>query len=119
MRFELGQRVRFTDTVAKAGGEDVDVTYAPAGLPTAWDRPGGTSFEEGVVVGHRVLMDHRGGREWEPSDDLGISGHWISTSTPVKGSQRIAWLVAYHLRRRPVLVLDEHAHPAEERTHAA
>ena len=110
--FTLGQTVQFTGTVEKVREHNPSRTvYRPAPLPETvvdfrpepktrpnmWDRRH-TSHDTGIIVGKRTIADH----------SIGYLGYDEgSTATAVSGTHRTAWLVAWNLHRKPVLVLTE------------
>lgn len=110
MSFTLGQEVQFTGTVEKVRRHDPARTeYQRSGLPTtswdyrpepveqpeAWERATAT-HNTGVIVGKRTIADQR------------IEGGWDEplSARAVRGTHRPAWLVAWNLHRKPVLVLE-------------
>lgn len=124
-RFALGDRVRITDTVVKHrrdGDEDgPDVAWKPAGVPSRarWHRDEAKDWHrtmepltEGVIVGLRFLTEYDIDRESEWDMWSGKS-YVITTPRALPGTTRRAWLVAFDLRRKPVLVLDEDVEPVE------
>lgn len=118
MRFELGQRVEFNATVEKEK-DDEGVTWKRAPLPkkTSYRHDENKEWvahvrtiSEGVIVGYRNLTDYAFTVEVEHDDMWGQLYSHTSVS-PVSGTSRLAWLIAYDLRRKPVLVLDEDVKP--------
>lgn len=101
----IGDKVRFTDTVVKT--KDGDVTkYESAGLPgfLGWRGAKTSEFNEGFIVRKRVLHDYF--REWEAdwSEYSGKTyGYWVLGAVPK--TARLAYEVAWHINRKPVLVL--------------
>lgn len=108
--FELGQRVQITGTVEKVRSYDPhQTTYREAGLPStsamyiAGRSPSGyddwrtriTTHDTGFIVGTRTIADYdvRLGSYDEPTE---------AVQRP--GSQRTVVLVAWRLRRKPVMV---------------
>lgn len=113
-RFALGDRVRFTHNVVKARVSH-GVTWKVVGVPVRFvdymdenkqwqreDRP----LTEGVIVGARTLSDYS-------LDYYGEGLEYERIISCVPGTGRKAWLVSYDLRRKPVLVLDEHVKAVE------
>lgn len=110
MTVELGQRVRFTGTVKKvrSGRPNRRTTHERAGLPTTtkyyrpdpidapdvWS-PQETEHGTGVVVGLRTVADY----------DVFPGGYdEFTEAKAISGSHRTVVLVAWHLRRKPVMV---------------
>lgn len=108
MSFTLGQEVQFTGTMQKSR-EYWKSVFRPGPLPNTtsmyrddpenrpfqWvDRV--TEFNTGVIVGKRTIADYD------------ISGGYDESysATAVPGTHRPAWLVAWNLHRKPVLVLE-------------
>lgn len=93
--FQLGQRVKITGTAylrKNASPEQWD----EAPLPTLNIAPTPVTYDTGVIVGSRTVMNGwtYGGYD-EPM-----------TFTPAHGTARRVWLVAFHLRRKPVMCFD-------------
>lgn len=93
--FQLGQRVKITGTAylrKNASPEQWD----EAPLPTLNISPTPVTYDTGVIVGSRTVMNGwtYGGYD-EPV-----------TFTPAHGTARQVWLVAFHLRRKPVMCFD-------------
>ena len=110
--FALGQTVQFTGTIEKGHDrEPFRTVYRPARLPETvvdyrpdpkarpnmWDRRH-TSHDTGSIVGKRTIADYH--RECEGYDEMPYA-------VVVPGTHRTAWLVAWNLHRKPVLVLTE------------
>lgn len=110
MSFTLGQEVQFTGTVEKVRQyRPARTVYAESGLPSTswyyrpepaeqpndWDRATAT-HDTGVIVGKRTIADHR------------IEGGWDEalSAQAIAGTHRPAWLVAWNMHRKPVLVLE-------------
>lgn len=120
-RFELGDKVRFTDTVKKERVEN-GVTYVSAGLPSRTSYamesvianrhwiPQVKTFNEGVIVGSRTLNDYYV-EHAEDFGEYGVSYGKYTIVSSLAGTGKKAWLVAYDMRRNPVLVLDSHVKP--------
>lgn len=107
MRFQLGQQVSITGTAVK--NRDLSRTFHEDGpLPTR----AGANHTTGVVVGHRTLMEYITETWTEDSEWFG-STSLVSSTKPVKGSGRVAWLVAFDMRSSPVLVWDHQIKPLE------
>ena len=115
LKFELGEPVLFTDTVAKKRVNSV-VEWHSAGVPSravdrmnekkAWVREYRT-LNTGVIVGSRTLSEYSVEHYYD-------EGSVISC---IPATAKRAWLVSYDMRRKPVLVLDEHIkslRPSEE-----
>lgn len=106
MRFQLGQPVSITGTAVK--DRDGSRTFHEEGpLPTR----AGKDYTSGVIVGHRTLMDYI--TETWPVDDMWFTELNSSSTRPVIGSGRVAWLVAFDMRSNPVLVWDHQIKPLE------
>lgn len=106
MRFQLGQQVSITGTAVK--NRDLSRTFHEDGpLPTR----AGANHTTGVVVGHRTLMEYI--TETWTEDDMWFGGSLSSSTRPVIGSGRVAWLVAFDMRSSPVLVWDHQIKPLE------
>lgn len=108
--FALGQKVKISGTVAKTSISDAHVTHTKQGLPKTTsmyrDDPANqpdrwvnrvVKYSEGIIVGRRTIADHRIDGGWDES----------TSATPIPGTQRTAWLVSWHLDRRPVMALTE------------
>lgn len=120
-RFALGDRVTFTDTVSKervAGG----VEWHSAGLPvrTSYGMDADRKWEErrkplneGLVIGSRTLNEWAVNTEYE-GGEYGSRGYSYQVVDCIPGTGKKAWLVAFDMRRKPVLVLDEHIAAAPE-----
>lgn len=96
-RFALGQAVTFVDTVQVARDGAGHRTHESAGLPVitdAWQKR--REVSEGVIIGSRTIHDY------DVYDEDGYR-----TATPRRGTSKTAWLVAFNMRRKPVMVLDE------------
>lgn len=102
---QLGDRVKFTGTVRKAPVYS-DVRYEDAPLPgfpgykwaNGWDATF-TPYPEGIITGKRIYRSMM--------NDEGI---WIPDGT----QSFTAYLVAWHLSRKPVMVrLDQMVFPEE------
>lgn len=120
-RFELGERVTFSETVVKkriAGGTDYVKPYSP---PGTWTKAGLVPFTEGIVVGQKFLAKYSVHREAYDYDEGGLgfssSTSYYTVIQQIRGTSRKAWLVAVHLRRKPILVLDEFIESMEEPAH--
>lgn len=104
-RFTLGQAVRLTGTVEKKQRQATDTrgdyrtVYVPARLPSHQHR--GPAAEVGIIVGKRTITDHYLGGGWDDP----------TTASPVPGTARTVWMVAWDLHRRPVLCLDSQVEP--------
>jgi hypothetical protein len=120
-RFQLGEKVKFTDTVTKDRDQG-HVSWVPAGLPNrlgvkrldgTWSQTT-TPLSEGIIVGQRSLAEYEVGTETDYEDWGHSSSYTYSNQIP--GTQKKAWIVAFDLHRKPVLVLDEHVEsiPEEE-----
>lgn len=116
-RFNLGDPVTFTDTVVKDRDRE-RVTWTSAGLPVDATGPTQVKVTTGIVVGVRHLHDYRL-EQFRESDGLfGTPSRWTEART-VPDTTRLAWIVAFGLRRRHVLVLDEHTSPRDGATPTA
>ena len=95
-RFKLGDRVTFTGTIEKTHSKSRTL-YLPAHLPLCYDKQdGGVPYTEGVVVGRRIVQDG------ETRYDYEVGGIFRA----IPGTARRVWLVAFDLRRKPVMVAD-------------
>lgn len=113
-RFNLGDRVTFTDTVSKERSS-VGVEWHRRGLPTravdsmdenrAWQREE-RPFTEGIVIGARTLSEYSIEHETEYGE-YGVSYGTYTVIGCIPGTGKKAWLVSYNMRRKPVLVLDD------------
>lgn len=114
-RFQLGDKVLFTDTVRKIRPEKDLTSWESAGLPIDYRRVvGGEKVSEGIILRQRFLPDYHLERYVE-SDDWTGKSFTITQPKAVPGTMRRAWLVGYDLHRKPVLVLDEHIKDFEYR----
>lgn len=108
MRFKLGQPVEFTGTVKK---EYLDGrTFHVEGRLPRW---GDTEYSQGIVVGRRNLMEYKTTTYSDYEDYTWESTSYTSTS-PVTGTSKTAWLIAFDMRSRPVMVLDSQIKAMEE-----
>lgn len=101
----LGERVAFTRTVEKVhDGDRTDwrTVKDPAGQEVVLDPPA-----EGIVIGVRALQPGSTVSEVEYADSGYISAT-IATYRPDLGVTRTVYLVAFDMRRRPVMVFPEH-----------
>lgn len=106
MRFQLGEPVSITGTAVK--NRDLERTFHEEGpLPNR----AGRDHTTGVVVGHRTLMEYITETWTEDYEWFGSS--IISSTKPVAGSGKVAWLVAFDMRSNPVLVWDHQIKPLE------
>lgn len=126
MRFELGQRVRFTGTVKKIRGVNGRITFERAPLPArigyslGFDEELGRNrwlreehpYADGVIVGYRHVGD--GTAESHFEDDFFGRGQQVTTWVQDKGAAKLVWLVSFDLRRNPVRVFDADVTPIEE-----
>ena len=106
MRFALGDRVSFRGTVKKER-RDNSTEYVVDDLPVlrnAWGKS--TTITEGVIVGVRTLSEYKIEQVTEDGDGLFGSPYTRTEAKAVSGTQVRAWLVAWHLQRKPVLVFD-------------
>lgn len=94
--FQLGQRVKISGT-AKKHRTYAQITFIESGLPE-WNDAWGKSrtIHEGVIVGSRTVAS--GTQFYE--DEYG-TGFQQDT-----GTARRVWLVAFHLRRKPIMCFD-------------
>lgn len=93
----LGQRVLMSGTVRKAHTAD-RTEYPDAGLPGSGLYGDDRTFSEGVIVGKRTVVTGKT-----------IYDYTEGTRTFVhdQDSALTLWLVAFHLRRKPVLCRDD------------
>lgn len=107
IEFQVGDKVTFTDTVVKTQNNGL-TTYEPAGLPCflTWDGRISSQFDTGWIVRKRVLQSYRTHTEVEYGE-YGYEHGSYQVTEPVKNSARLAYEVAWHINRRPVLVLVE------------
>lgn len=122
MRFQLGERVRFSSTVHKRR-HYAQVLYERASLPVkkAWVRdpekiPGKdrdaytltkTPYSEGVIVGFRHVSNGTVNSYMESDDGIFGGSYRVVEWHPDQGAARLVWLISFDLRRKPVLVFDE------------
>lgn len=97
--YELGQRVRIHGTAVKDGTRD-KMTYREAPQPKRFQYPNDRVFSEGVIVGSRTVQE--GYVEWD---------EWSSGFTPLKGTAKRVWLVAFDLRMKPCMCFDHQIEP--------
>ena len=109
MSFTLGQEVEFTGTVEKRRLTSSRTTYTSSRLPysqfyrTVKTDQGDTTeswvreYTTGVIVGKRTISDHLIGGGYDEA----------IYATPMPGTQRSVWLVAYNLYRKPVMVSED------------
>ena len=104
--FRLGQRVYFTGTVEKrrSGLHVVKTEFVEAPLPTITDALRSRQVSEGVVVGYRTVME--GETRYDYEDGASFRAKL--------GSGRRVWLIAFDLRRKPVMAFDHQV--SEDRT---
>lgn len=109
-RFALGDPVTFTDTVEKDSDRNA-VGWTSSGLAT--DATGAELVEvnTGIIVGVRHLHDYSLETHNESDDIFGATSRWTEAK-PVPGTSRLAWVIAFGLRRRHVIALDEHVDPS-------
>lgn len=102
--YQLGDRVTMNGTVTKVridlpgpeGG--FKTTYTDDSLPRCYDVDGGIDYTSGIIVGRRFLQE-------------GVTkyvGEWPETERAFKqsGVTHRVWVVAYDLRRKPVMCFD-------------
>lgn len=114
-RFQLGQKIEFRSTVEKKRA-GYDVTWEKKPLPfrnsyyledTKWAERRKV-YSTGIVLGLRTLTDYVVETDYDDYAGFG-SKTFVVGATPVSGTQRRAWLVAFDMQRKPALVLDEDA----------
>lgn len=119
-RFELGEHVTFINTVAKERTKH-GVEWRVAGLPTRESHRLDVErrwylhtrqFTEGVIVGARTLSEYAVSYETD-GGEYGTSYGSYTVIGCIPGTGKRAWLVSYDMRRKPVLVLDEHVEKKE------
>lgn len=104
-KYELGQQVTFTRTLARRGelaGEFKNV-YRKFWTSEGWPGQPEPEARQGIIVGYRHLTngDNQGGTWDEPT--------WY------RAKERLtAYLIAFDIRRKPVLVLPEHVKAIEQ-----
>lgn len=97
----LGQRVRFTHVLKRHGRPDSQrVTAAEVRRWDPWPQSG-----EGIIFGKRVLSNGHVERDTEYDE---WTGRTYMLKTWVGVHHFTAYLVAFDLRRKPVIVLPEH-----------
>lgn len=94
-RFELGQPVAMTGTVEKVR-EYPHTRYVEAGIPYRVGYPSNRTYSEGVIVGSRTVQEGIASYDDEHGRQFG----------PTIGKAKRVWLVAFHLRRKPVMCFD-------------
>lgn len=112
--YKLGDKVRILGCIEKrrrtlyGDGHKNDVHYENTSVPHrkvdkmvngTWiteQRP----FETGIIIGSRTISDY--GVDSEYSD---WGGGRITWATPVPGTHREVYLVAFDMRRRPIMCL--------------
>ena len=92
--YQLGQRVRISGTAVKAHDYGTTV-YREGPLPSLLAYPEKREYDEGVIVGNRTTIE---GEAW--SDDNGRN------FSPNKGTAKRVWLIAFEMRRKPVMCFD-------------
>lgn len=99
----LGTPVTITGQTVKVHHAGGRVGYQDAGLPTMgyYNAP---PVSEGVIVGQRTITPGYTSRDPE----------WGSSFRPDTGASRNVYLVAFHLRRRPVMCAPHQIAPKEE-----
>lgn len=100
--YELGQRVTITGTAQKFHAGDW-TRYKEAELPFRDYYPNRKTFTEGVIVGARTVID---GQRW--SDD------WGRNFSPMPGTGRRVWLVAFDMRMKPAICFDHQVNRPSE-----
>jgi len=93
--YQLGQRVTMSGTALKQQHQG-HTMFIESGLPQRLDYPTTKTFTEGVIVGSRTVAE--GDRE-----SIDEYGYYFAQKV---GSARRVWLVAFHLRRKPVMCFD-------------
>lgn len=93
--YTLGPHVRMTGTVRKVrtGYGPARTEYVAAPLPGSGIYGDDRTFADGVIVGKRTVVT---GKTYYNSDEP-------ACFIPDPDSARTAWLVAFHLRRKPAL----------------
>lgn len=97
--YQLGDRVTMTGTVAKIHEEEW-TRFRESGVPTRIAYPEDKTYTSGVIVGSRTVQE---GTRWTDHDD---DWGYCSGYAP-KGEARRVWIVAYDLRRNPVMCFDD------------
>lgn len=92
--YQLGDRVRMIGTAEKCKRHR-KITYEEAPIPVTNLYPTAKTHDSGIVVGSRTVME--GEVDW--------SEGWI-TFCPDRGTAVKVWLVAFDLRRKPVMCFD-------------
>ena len=97
----LGAKVHITGTVVKVkqrthNYSKVVIGYEEGPPPTRCNYPDDKVFTEGVIVGSRTIQD--GEAFWEDGS---------SYYQPTAGTARNVWLVAFDMRMKPVMCLDD------------
>lgn len=102
--YQLGQRVRISGTAVKAHDYGTTV-YREGPLPSLLAYPKSKEYNEGVIVGARTTIE---GEAWHDDNGRNFS--------PNKGTAKHVWLVAFEMRRKPVMCFDHQvsAFPAPE-----
>lgn len=94
--FELGQRVRMTGTVEKTHTNYRRTEFVATGLPVLNLYPKPITYDEGFIVGKRTVQPGK----------THISYYNYNSEIIFKpdiGGALTVWLVAFHLRRKPVM----------------
>lgn len=98
-KYSLGQRVTMTGTAVKHHDDQARTLYIESTLPQSQRYPAenNITYTEGVIVGWRTTVE---GKTYPASYDE----QSIFMQTP--GSAKRVWLVAFDLRRKPVMCFD-------------
>ena len=95
MNYELGQRVRFTHALIRVWDDGKKL----------WEDIPRAAADEGIVMGKRTLSNG----ENEKLTEFDGYGSFILVGTEYRATEHFtAYLIAFDLRRKPVLVRPEH-----------
>ncbi|ALD64017.1 hypothetical protein AFL94_08875 [Arthrobacter sp. LS16] len=100
--FKLGDRVTMTGTVKKRRNYEDPTSanfltkFVEDKLPHLYNKDGGTTYTEGVVVGRRFVQEGR-------TDYSGYDGDKCFRSSGV--THRV-WIISFDLRYKPVMCFD-------------
>ena len=105
--YQLGQRVTMSATVEKRRySERHTVTvFEESPLPQRIIYPRRETYTEGVIVGWRTVMNGYADGDYE-------DGRYFVQK---EGSAKRVWLVAFDLRRKPVMCFDHQVSAIEEK----
>lgn len=93
--FTLGQQVRINGTAYLRKNASPE-RWSEGPLPNLDIYPDPVTYDTGVIVGKRTVMDGWTTGGWDVP--LGFR--------PKTGTARTVWLVAFHLRRKPIMCFD-------------